>query len=182
MTTRPTIRVVPPAESAAGYWTLRPSLAAPGVSSGRGRGLFALGAIPAGTLIDRACTIPIAAEQCPILDRLQPLGDFYFAHPEDPTAGLLALGLMSLCNHADAPNADVLFVDGGGALGWFADLVAVADIEAGAEITYRYRCALWFSEAAGASVEAGSETTVGPTGADGPEPGRPAPSGLGSWS
>lgn len=123
----------------------RGPIAVPGVSEGRGRGLFAVRAIRAGTLIHRACTIEIPAAQCPVLDRMQPLGDFYFQHPEDPEAGLMALGLMSLCNHADRPNADIVFVHEPG-LGWLAELVALEPIRPGAEITYRYKCPLWFPE------------------------------------
>lgn len=127
------------------YWSERPSKAVPRVSPGRGRGLFALVPIRRGELIDRGCTVLISVEQCPVLDRLQPLGDLYFAHPENPKAGLMVLGLAGLCNHADTPNADVRWVDGGN-LGWLADVIAIADIAAGEEITYRYKCPLWFEE------------------------------------
>jgi SET domain-containing protein len=110
---------------------------------GKGRGLFAVAPIAAGEVLDRACTVPISAEQCLALDRMLPLGDFYFAHPEDARRGLMVLGLASLCNHADQPNADVTYRHDDG-LGWIAELVALSDIAAGAEITYRYRCQLWF--------------------------------------
>lgn len=133
---------------AAGFWRNRPSLAAPAAVPGCGRGLFAVDAIAAETLIERACTVEIPARQCPELDRMQPLGDFYFEHPEDHEAGLMALGLMSLCNHADTPNADIRFVQEDG-LGWVAELVALAEIAAGEEITYRYKCPLWFPAADG---------------------------------
>jgi len=145
---RPIIRTLTAAESVSDFWLRRGGKAVPAQTRGRGRGLFAAAAIATGELIDRACTIPIAVAQCPTLDRLQPLGDFYFRHPEDENAGLMVLGLASLCNHADAPNADVLFVNGNG-LGWLADLVALRAIRPGEEITYRYRCPLWFSAATG---------------------------------
>lgn len=141
------VRTPPPAEAGVEAFWRRRGPASPGASPGRGRGLFAFQAIPAGALIERACTIPIAAEQCSVLDGLQPLGDFYFQHPEDDAAGLLVLGLASLCNHADPANAEVLFVPGGG-LGWLADLIALRAIREGEEITYRYRCPLWFPERA----------------------------------
>jgi len=134
-----------PVEDPEAYWSDRPGKAIPRVSPGRGRGLFALRPIRAEELIDRAFTVPISIEQCPQLDRLRPLGDLYFADPEDARAGLMVFGLASLCNHADKPNADVRF-RGGGGLGWLADLVAICDIAAGEEITYRYKCPLWFDE------------------------------------
>lgn len=130
----------------AAYWRDRPCLAVPGVAGDCGRGLFALTEIPAGALIERACTIEISRGQCPVLDAIQPLGDFYFEHPEDPQAGLMALGLMSLCNHSEQPNADIRFVAVLG-LGWMAELAALAPISRHAEITYRYKCPLWFPEA-----------------------------------
>ncbi len=137
--------LLPPAPPADGFWQDRTSLAAPRAVPGCGRGLFAIAPIAAGTVIDRACTVEVAAAQCPDLDRMQPLGDFYFEHPEDSRAGLMALGLMSLCNHADSANADVRFTREDG-LGWMAELVALAPIAAGSEITYRYKCPLWFPE------------------------------------
>lgn len=136
-----------PLLAAADFWSRRPSLAAPGLSPRGGRGLFALAPIGPGTVIERACSIPITAEQAVPLDAMQPLGDFYFEHPRDKRAGLMALGLMSLCNHADAPNADIVWsLDAD--LGWLADLVALSPIAAGEEITYRYKCPLWFPKSA----------------------------------
>ncbi len=125
-------------------WRHRPGLAAPGASQRGGRGLFAIASIPKGALIDRACTVEIRPDQAKQLDAIRPLGDFYFAHPDDPKAGLMAFGLMSLCNHAEDANTDVQWakVD---KLGWLADLVALQPIQAGDEITYRYKCPLWFS-------------------------------------
>ena len=127
-------------------WGARQAKAVPGVSPGRGRGLFAAVPIAAGEAIERACTVYIDATQAKALDRMLPLGDFYFQHPLAPDEGLMVLGLASLCNHADDPNADVRFEDGG-ACGWIAVLHALRDIEQGAEITYRYRCPLWFAPA-----------------------------------
>ena len=126
-------------------WGVRTIKAVPGISSGRGRGLFAAAPIAAEEIIERACTIYISEEQAKALDAMLPLGDFYFEHPRCKEAGLLVLGLPSLCNHADRPNAHVRFLDGG-ECGWIAELYALNDIAAGEEITYKYRCALWFNE------------------------------------
>ena len=111
----------------------------------RGRGLFAREGIAKGEVIARACSVPINAEQCLKLDKMQPLGDFYFAHPLDEKLGLMVLGMPSLCNHADPPNADVTWHEDK-EVGWIATLTALADIPAGGEITYRYRCEIWFDQ------------------------------------
>ncbi len=127
-----------------GFWRARPSLAAPGVSKRGGRGLIALSHIPAGALIDRACTVEIDASQAEPLDRMQPIGDYYFAHPENDKAGLMAFGMVVLCNHTEDANGDIVWWKSD-ELGWFADLTARRDIAAGEEITFRYRCPLWFA-------------------------------------
>ncbi|MBU1213387.1 MAG: SET domain-containing protein-lysine N-methyltransferase [Alphaproteobacteria bacterium] len=126
-------------------WGVRSQKAVPGSSPGRGRGLFAAARIARGEIVERACTVFISAEQAKALDAMQPLGDFYFEHPRAKEEGLMVLGMASLCNHADQPNAHVRFIDGG-PCGWIAELYALDDIPAGAEITYKYRCALWFQE------------------------------------
>lgn len=127
------------------FWKNRPSLAVPGRSLLGGRGLFALSLLDEGALIDTATTVEIAQEQCKLLDRLRPLGDYYFAHPDNPEAGLMAFGLMSLCNHADDANGDIgwLFDE---KIGWLAQLVAKRRIRPGEEITYCYKCPLWFEK------------------------------------
>lgn len=126
-----------------GRWGTRRLKAEPRAVSGKGRGLFATAAIARGEIIDRACTVPITGEQSLALDEMQPLGDFYFAHPTDRMQALMVLGLPSLCNHAGEPNGHVEWRHDEG-LGWIAELVALEDIAAGEEITYRYRCELWF--------------------------------------
>jgi SET domain-containing protein len=116
---------------------------APGTSPGRGRGLFATAPIAAGDIIERVCTIPLTSAQCDALEGILPLGDYYFRHPADPEAGLLLLGLGSLANHSENPNASVRFAKSE-AIGWTAELVALRQISPGGEITHRYRCAPWF--------------------------------------
>ena len=102
--------------------------------------------IDSGAIIDRACTVEIDESQSAPLDQMRPLGDYYFAHPDNPRAGLMAYGLMVLCNHADPANADIIWWKSP-TLGWMADLVARVDIAPGEEITFRYRCPLWFEPA-----------------------------------
>lgn len=152
MSTKPTASDVRTQGSESLHWSPRRVKAVPGVSPGRGRGLFAAERVVSGEIIDRACTVYIDADQAKALDLMLPLGDFYFQHPLAKDEGLMALGLASLCNHAEDPNADVRFEDGG-ALGWIAVLYALRDIAAGEEITYRYRCPIWFPEKDGKADE-----------------------------
>jgi SET domain-containing protein len=128
-------------------WGVRTVKAEPGVAPGCGRGLFAAADIAAGEVVDRACTAEIDAAQALVLDAMHPVGDFYFEHPEDKARGLMVFGLPSLINHSDDPNAHVRFELAEG-FGWIAVLYALKPIAAGAEITYRYRCPLWFPPAA----------------------------------
>ena len=124
-------------------WGVRRIKAEPRSVPGKGRGLFAADDIARGEIIDRACTVLISGEQSLALDEMQPLGDFYFAHPADKMKALMVLGLPSLCNHADEPNGHIEWRHDEG-LGWIAELVALEDIVTGEEITYHYRCELWF--------------------------------------
>lgn len=108
----------------------------------KGRGVQAVEAIAPGELLEVASTILLSSDEC---DRIEgtALGDYYFAHPANADDGLVVLGLASLCNHADDPNAEVYWEEVPG-LGWVARLVALRPIAAGQEITRRYRCPPWF--------------------------------------
>ncbi len=125
-------------------WGVRQVKVEPGIVPGCGRGLFAAANIGAGEVIDRAPTAEIDASQCSVLDDMRPVGDYYFEHPEEKSRGLMVFGLPSLVNHAEAPNAHVRFEHEKG-FGWIAVLYALRAIPAGGEITYRYRCPLWFT-------------------------------------
>jgi SET domain-containing protein len=116
---------------------------APTLISGKGRGVVAQAPIHAGELIDEACTVPLECEHCDAVEKT-PLGDHYFAHPSDDTAGLLVLGLPSICNHDAEPNAGTSYRYQDG-LGWIVVLTALRDIRPGEEITRRYACSIWFN-------------------------------------
>ncbi len=109
---------------------------------GKGRGVFATAAIAAGTLIEAAPVIVVPPEQCALLDRTV-LHDYYFrwnGDAESAGSGAVALGLVALCNHSRRPRARVRRNLAQGTL----DLVALAAIAAGEEITIDYNCPLWF--------------------------------------
>ena len=108
----------------------------------KGRGIFARQAIAAGTPIEAAPVIIVPAGQCPLIDRTI-LHDYYFHWDGDPDGdgrGAVALGLVTLCNHSRRPNARVRRNFSHETL----DLVAVAAIAAGDEVTIDYNCPLWF--------------------------------------
>jgi uncharacterized protein len=108
----------------------------------RGRGVFARTPIAPGTMIEAAPVIVIPAADCPALDRTI-IHDYYFhwdGDPEGAGRGALALGLVTLCNHSGGPNARVERDFARCTL----DLIAVAPIAAGEEVTIDYGCALWF--------------------------------------
>lgn len=124
------------------HWSFTPGLIRPMAVMGKGRGVFAVAAIAAGAVIEQSCTIELGVADC---DTVRPtaIEDYYFAHPEDDSRGLMVLGLASLCNHAETPNVDTSFVHDDN-LGWIVVLTtnrAIADDE---EITRRYACPPWF--------------------------------------
>jgi uncharacterized protein len=110
-----------------------------------GRGLFAIQAIARDTVLMEAPVLLIAADQ---RDALQAtiVDDYVYEWDDDGTAALV-LGVSSMCNHADEPNAYLWLVPHGPS----AELVTIADIAAGEEITVSYRAEagpetgpLWF--------------------------------------
>jgi SET domain-containing protein len=108
----------------------------------KGRGIFAREPIAAGALVEAAPVIIVPAEQCPLLDRTI-LHDYYFHWDGDPDGegrGVVALGLVALCNHSRRPNARVRRNLAHETL----DLLALAPIAAGDEVTIDYNCPLWF--------------------------------------
>lgn len=102
----------------------------------KGRGVFATAAIAAGIVIESAPVIIVPPAQCALLDRTI-LHDYYF---DWEGGGVVALGLVSLCNHARRPSARVRRNPAQATL----DLVAALAIAAGDEITIDYNCPLWF--------------------------------------
>ena len=108
----------------------------------KGRGIFAREPLAAGTLIEAAPVIIVPTEQCALLDRTI-LHDYYFhwdGDPEGEGRGAVALGLVALCNHSRRPNARVRRNPARETL----DLMALAPIAEGDEVTIDYNCPLWF--------------------------------------
>jgi hypothetical protein len=113
---------------------------------GKGRGVVAERAIAEGEIIDRAWTVELSGVECDVISQTV-IDHYYFAHPASDDMGLLVLGLASIANHSDDPNAQVDWRLEPG-IGWVGHLVALRSIAAGEEITRRYACAPWFDGAA----------------------------------
>jgi len=110
---------------------------------GKGRGLIATQPIAAGTPIVTCPVIVYDDEDAGRISKTR-LGDYNFRFGERQNRSCIVLGVISLCNHADAPNADIVCDESDRTV----TLVALAPIAAGDEICIRYRRPLWFTPAA----------------------------------
>lgn len=72
---------------------------------GRGRGVFTTEALPAHTVIERAPVVVMDAEARVLLDKTL-LHDYIFEWGEDQTECAVALGYVSLYNHAAPSNCE----------------------------------------------------------------------------
>lgn len=121
-----------------------------GPSPRAGRGLFATTPIAAETLLMEAPLLLIPADQRSALQATI-VDDYVYEWDDDGTAALV-LGVSSMCNHDDDPNAFLWLVPDG----LMGQLFAVRDIAEGEEITVSYRAEegsqdapLWFEVAPG---------------------------------
>jgi uncharacterized protein len=99
----------------------------------RGRGVFALAAIPAGTLIETADVISIPQDELEIIERCI-VADYYFRWGVDEREGAIALGYGSIYNHSFTPNARYVKHFDRRTI----DFIALRDIAAGEEIRTNY--------------------------------------------
>lgn len=113
---------------------------------GKGRGVLARRPIEAGTLLCRCPTIALDRADCERLNATA-LEKHFFTGDGPEFEAWLALGLLTLVNHAVPPNADWRYVDGG-PLGCLIELVAIRPIAAGEEVTIDYNTPLWFEPVA----------------------------------
>jgi SET domain-containing protein len=110
---------------------------------GKRRGVVATQAIPARTEI---VTCPVIIYDWTDAGRIEKtrLGDYNFRFGERGHRACIVLGVISLCNHADSPNAEVVCHEAEEVM----TLVAIRPIAAGEEICIKYRRTLWFTPAA----------------------------------
>lgn len=110
---------------------------------GKGRGLVATQALPAGTEI---VTCPVVLYDWADAGRIAKtrLGAYNFRFGAQAQRSCIVLGVISLCNHDDEPNAELVCREDEEAM----TLVALRPIAAGEEICIRYRRPLWFTPVA----------------------------------
>jgi SET domain-containing protein len=109
----------------------------------KGRGLVATHAIALGTSI---VTCPVIVYDDADAGRISKtrLGDYNFRFGERQNRSCIVLGVISLCNHAEEPNAEIVCQEHEQTV----TLVALRPIAEGEEICIRYRRPLWFTPAA----------------------------------
>lgn len=110
---------------------------------GKQRGVVATQAIPAGTQI---VTCPVVVYDWTDAGRIEKtrLGHYNFRFGTRGQLACIVLGVISLCNHAESPNAEVICREAEEEM----TLVAICPIAPGEEISIKYRRTLWFSPAA----------------------------------
>ena len=105
----------------------------------KGRGLLAVRPIPAGSSIELAPAVRLAAKDRELIDRTG-LFAYSFADPATFGSGehgcLIAFGQLTFCNHSEHPNAVIRWEED--AVGLWARLEALSDIAEGEEITLFY--------------------------------------------
>ena len=110
--------------------------------TGKGRGLVATRAISPGTIILTCAVVVYDGADLGRIAKTK-LGDYNFRFGHDGRRACIALGDLSLCNHADEPNATLVCDEPSETM----SLVAIRPIVAGEEILIRYRRPLWFAAA-----------------------------------
>ena len=109
----------------------------------KGRGLVATEHIPEGAPI---VTCPVIVYDDADAGRISKtrLGDYNFRFGERQNRACIVLGVISLCNHDEQPNAEIVCHEPE----QMVTLVALRPIAEGEEICIRYRRPLWFTPAA----------------------------------
>lgn len=110
---------------------------------GKGRGVVATRDVPKGTEI---VTCPVIVYDWSDAGRIEKtrLGDYNFRFGERSPRSCIVLGAISLCNHSESPNAELVCREDDETM----TLVASRAIAVGEEICIRYRRPLWFTPAA----------------------------------
>jgi SET domain-containing protein len=109
----------------------------------KGRGLVATEGISAGMTI---VTCPVIVYDDADAGRISKtrLGDYNFRFGDRQNRACIILGVISLCNHAEEPNAEIVCHEAE----QMVTLMALRSIAEGEEICIRYRRPLWFRPAA----------------------------------
>jgi SET domain-containing protein len=105
---------------------------------GKGRGVVAIEPLRAGELLEIAPVIPLTEADRPAQNTI--LYDYPFLWDDPPYIEAIALGLISMVNHSEAPNAQFETDHASRTV----RLTALRDIAPGEEITFDYGIPLWF--------------------------------------
>lgn len=109
----------------------------------KGRGVVATQDVAAGTEIVTCPVIVYDWTDAGRIDKTR-LGHYNFRFGDQSQRSCIILGVISLCNHDDSPNAELVCREDAEAM----TLVAVRPIAAGEEICIKYWRQLWFTPAA----------------------------------
>ena len=109
----------------------------------KGRGLVATEQIGEGASIVSCPVIVYDDADAGRISKTR-LGDYNFRFGERQNRACIVLGVISLCNHAEEPNAEIVWHEEA----LMVTLVALRPIADGEEICIRYRRPLWFTPAA----------------------------------
>ena len=106
----------------------------------KGRGIIATQDIAKGTLIEAAPVISFSLQQIPNINQTE-LFKYYFVQPQEYQKGenlngYFVLGIVSLLNHSEKPNAYIKWLED--EVGLWSHLIAEQDIKAGEEVTMFY--------------------------------------------
>jgi hypothetical protein len=99
----------------------------------RGRGVFALEALPEGLLLETAPVIVMPGDQRPLIDQTL-LHDYIFIWGEEEDQCCMALGYVALYNHASPANCDYAMNFDQHTI----SIITVRDIAAGEELFINY--------------------------------------------
>ena len=110
---------------------------------GKGRGIVATADIAPGVEIVACPAIVYDDTDAGRISKTR-LGDYNFRFGDRQQRGCIVLGVISLCNHAELPNAEIVCNEAEETV----SLRALAPIAAGEEICIKYRRPLWFTPAA----------------------------------
>jgi len=121
-------------------------------SPGKGRGVFTTRDLPKGALIERAPVLIVPEHHRALADKTMLFGYLFLWEHNRPQEELyegtgraaIALGVTSLVNHSDRPNARLRSRIEAQEI----ELRATRDIDAGEEILIDYDMTLWFTPAA----------------------------------
>ena len=108
---------------------------------GKGRGVIATQLVVAGTEIVSCPVIVYDSTDAGRIDKTR-LARYNFRFGDQRSC--IVLGVISLCNHSESPNATLVCSEKDETM----TLVALRPIAAGEEICIRYRRPLWFTPAA----------------------------------